>query len=159
MFVKTGDIVEQASLLTNNALTLFGQGKVEYNAQLCLMNLVVYGLTDVIHSGARATSSITTPTGSGRYLQKCPFREGCFDTTSACRGILASSCYPTFYRGHLKDNSPEYQHIMRMQKIWAEGSFAAMKRKHNLSQYIKWAFSQPQKNPLICHGIKPKKDG
>ena len=27
---------------------------------------------------------------------------------------------------------PEYLRMMRKQKIWAEGSFAAMKREHNL---------------------------
>lgn len=51
MFVKIGDIVEQARLLTNNAMTFFGHGKVKYNAQLCLMNLAVYGRTGVIYSG------------------------------------------------------------------------------------------------------------
>ena len=71
--------------------------------------------------------------GSGRYLQKCPSREGCFDTAGARRRILASSCYPAFYRGHLRVNTPEYLHMMRKRKIWAEGSFATMKREHNLS--------------------------
>lgn len=54
-----------------------------------------------------------------------------------CRRILASSCYPAFYRGHLRVNTPEYLSMMRKRKIWAEGSFAAMKREHNLSKIRK----------------------
>ena len=69
----------------------------------------------------------------GDICKKCPSREGCFDTAGARRRILASSCYPAFYRGHLRVNTPEYLHMMRKRKIWAEGSFATMKREHNLS--------------------------
>ena len=49
-----------------------------------------------------------------------------------CRRILASSCYPAFYRGHVGGNTPEYLCMMRKRKIWVEGSFAAMKKEHNL---------------------------
>ena len=53
----------------------------------------------------------------GDICKKCPSCEGCFDTTGARRRILASSCYPAFYRGHLRVNSPEYLHMMRKQKF------------------------------------------
>ena len=56
MFVQTGDFVERAGLMANNAMTFFGQEKVEYNAQLCLMNLAVHGLTGVIKSGDEANT-------------------------------------------------------------------------------------------------------
>ena len=56
MFVQTGDFVEQAGLLANKAMTFYGQEKVEYNAQLCLMNLAVHGLTGVIKSGDEANT-------------------------------------------------------------------------------------------------------
>ena len=68
----------------------------------------------------------------GDVCQKCTSRNTCFDTTGVRRRILASSCYPAFYRGHLRVNTPEYLCMMRKRKIWAEGSFAAMKREHNL---------------------------
>ena len=68
----------------------------------------------------------------GDVCQKCTSRKTCFDTTGVRRRILASSCYPAFYRGHLRVNTPEYLCMMRKRKIWAEGSFAAMKREHNL---------------------------
>ena len=57
-------------------------------------------------------------------------RKTCFDTTR--RSILAGGCYPAFYREHLRVNTPEYLCMMGKRKIWAEGSFAVMKREANL---------------------------
>lgn len=56
MFVQTGDFVNEAGLQANSSMTFFGQEKVEYNAQLCLMNMAVHGLTGVIKSGDEANS-------------------------------------------------------------------------------------------------------
>ena len=56
MFVQTGDFVERAGLRANNAMTFYGQEKVEYNAQLCQMNLAVHGLNGVIQSGDEANT-------------------------------------------------------------------------------------------------------
>ena len=56
MFVQTGDFVNQAGLNANTLMTFFGQEKVEYNAQLCLMNMAVHGLNGKIISGDEANS-------------------------------------------------------------------------------------------------------
>lgn len=56
MFVQTGDFVNAAGMFANNAMTFYGQEKVEYNAQLCLMNMAVHGLTGVIKSGDEANT-------------------------------------------------------------------------------------------------------
>ena len=56
MFVQTGDFVNQAGLNANTQMTFFGQEKVEYNAQLCLMNMAVHGLNGKIVSGDEANS-------------------------------------------------------------------------------------------------------
>lgn len=56
MFVQTGDFVEQAGMQANSSMTFYGQEKVEYNAQLCLMNLAVHGLTGVVKSGDEANT-------------------------------------------------------------------------------------------------------
>lgn len=56
MFVQTGDFVEHAGMQANNTMTFYGQEKVEYNAQLCLMNLAVHGLTGVVKSGDEANT-------------------------------------------------------------------------------------------------------
>lgn len=52
MFVQTGDFVANPS----DSMTFYGQEKVEYNAQLCLMNIAVHGLTGVIKSGDAANT-------------------------------------------------------------------------------------------------------
>ena len=56
MFVQTGDFVNQSSLNANTQMTFYGQEKVEYNAQLCLMNMAVHGLNGKIVSGDEANS-------------------------------------------------------------------------------------------------------
>ena len=56
MFVQTGDFVNHAGLNANTQMTFYGQEKVEYNAQLCLMNMAVHGLNGKIVSGDEADS-------------------------------------------------------------------------------------------------------
>ena len=56
MFVQTGDFVNQAGFNANTQMTFYGQEKVEYNAQLCLMNMAVHGLNGRIVSGDEANS-------------------------------------------------------------------------------------------------------
>ncbi len=56
MFVQSGDFVNASGLNANSAMTFYGQEKVEYNAQLCLMNMAVHGLTGVIKSGDEANT-------------------------------------------------------------------------------------------------------
>lgn len=56
MFVQTGDFVNSAGMIANNTMTFYGQEKVEYNSQLCLMNMAVHGLTGVIKSGDEANT-------------------------------------------------------------------------------------------------------
>lgn len=56
MFVQTGDFVNSSGMEANSAMTFFGQEKVEYNAQLCLMNMAVHGLTGKIISGDEANT-------------------------------------------------------------------------------------------------------
>lgn len=56
MFVQSGDFVNQKGMNANAAMTFYGQEKTEYNAQLCLMNMAVHGLTGVIKSGDEANT-------------------------------------------------------------------------------------------------------
>lgn len=56
MFVQTGDFVSAADMEANAAMTFYGQEKVEYNAQLCLMNMAVHGLNGIIKSGDEANT-------------------------------------------------------------------------------------------------------
>ena len=56
MFVQTGDFVNAGGMNANTQMTFFGQEKVEYNAQLCLMNMAVHGLNGRIVSGDEANT-------------------------------------------------------------------------------------------------------
>lgn len=56
MFIQSGDFVSAAGRNANSVMTFYGQEKVTYNAQLCLMNMAVHGLTGVIRSGDAANS-------------------------------------------------------------------------------------------------------
>lgn len=56
MFVQSGDFINNANMNANEKMTFYGQEKVEYNSQLCLMNLAVHGLTGIIKSGDEANT-------------------------------------------------------------------------------------------------------
>ena len=56
MFVQSGDFVNAAGINANSAMTFYGQEKVEYNAQLCKMNIAVHGLSGKIASGNEANT-------------------------------------------------------------------------------------------------------
>ena len=73
----------------------------------------------------------------GDTCRYCKQNPTCFKQTGIRRRILGSSCYPAFYRGHERIGSDTYWHMMRLRKIWAEGSFSVLKREHCLSKVRK----------------------
>ena len=73
----------------------------------------------------------------GDACMSCPKRPSCFDKAEIRRRVLASSCYPAFFRGHQRVGTPEYLTMMRLRKIWAEGSFSVLKREHCISRIRK----------------------
>ena len=56
MFIQSGDFVNHSGMNANRTMTFYGQEKVEYNAQLCLMNMAVHGLSGKIKSGDEANT-------------------------------------------------------------------------------------------------------
>ena len=84
---------------------------------------------------------------TGKYLRcyqieddackHCVKRPSCFDKAGIRRRVLASSCYPAFFRGHQRVGTPEFLSMMRLRKIWAEGSFSVLKREHCISKIRK----------------------
>ncbi|WP_311492974.1 class I SAM-dependent DNA methyltransferase [uncultured Megasphaera sp.] len=56
MFIQSGDFVNATGMNANSTMTFYGQEKVEYNTQLCLMNMAVHGLTVLIKSGDQANT-------------------------------------------------------------------------------------------------------
>lgn len=73
MFIQSGDFVNQSGMNANSSMTFYGQEKVEYIAQLCLMNMAVHGLTGVIKSGDEANS----------FYQDAHNLDGCCDYVMA----------------------------------------------------------------------------
>ena len=73
----------------------------------------------------------------GDACMRCPKQPSCFDKAGIRRRVLASSCYPAFFRGHQRVGTPEYLAMMRLRKIWAEGSFSVLKREHCISRIRK----------------------
>lgn len=51
--------------------------------------------------------------------------------------ISASGNYPAFYRNKQKYQTPKYCQVMRLRKIWSEGTFSVLKREHNLKRVHK----------------------
>ena len=56
MFVQSGDFVTAQGSNANSMMTFYGQEKVEYNAQICKMNMAVHGLSGKILSGNTANT-------------------------------------------------------------------------------------------------------
>ena len=56
MFVSASDYVREHGGVSAEAMTFYGQEKVEYNAKLCLMNMAVHGMNGSILSGDEANS-------------------------------------------------------------------------------------------------------
>lgn len=88
MFIQSGDFVNAVGMNANSTMTFYGQEKVEYNAQLCLMNMAVHGLTGVIKSGDEANS----------------FYHDAHDLTGCCDYVMAN---PPFNVDKVKAESCE----------------------------------------------------
>lgn len=73
---------------------------------------------------------------SKKECKECPN----FSTCAANRGTIrfnASAYYPPFYRNGQKVGSTNYLRVMRLRQIWAEGTFAVLKREHKLNKIHK----------------------
>ncbi|MGI5908388.1 MAG: transposase [Christensenellales bacterium] len=78
-----------------------------------------------------------------------PNRPSCFDKSCIRRRILASGCYPAFYRGHERTKTSEYLSMMRLRKIWAEGSFSVLKREHQICKIRKWGIANAREECFL----------
>lgn len=87
---------------------------------------------------------------AGNTCVHCPNRPTCFDKSGIRCRILASSCYPAFYRGHQRVGTPAFYSMMRLRKIWAEGSFAVLKREHCISKIRKRGILEATEECLLA---------
>lgn len=73
---------------------------------------------------------------SKKECKKCPYFSACATDLGTVR-INASAYYPSFHRNNRKVGSRDYLRVMRLRQIWAEGTFAVLKREHKLNKIQK----------------------
>lgn len=73
---------------------------------------------------------------SKKQCKNCPHFSSCATDLGTVR-INASAYYPSFYRNSKKVGTSNYLRVMRLRKIWAEGTFAVLKREHKLNKIQK----------------------
>lgn len=78
----------------------------------------------------------------------CPFFKKCAFSHGESR-INASSFYPAFYRNRQRYETPAYKAMKRLRGIWAEGTFAVLKREHNLIKMKKRGLSRAKEECLL----------
>ena len=76
----------------------------------------------------------------------------CFSTCATDLGtvrINASTYYPSFHRNNQKVGSNDYLRVMRLRRIWAEGTFAVLKREHKLNKIQKRGLQKATEECLL----------
>lgn len=73
---------------------------------------------------------------SRKQCKKCSYFFTCATDLGTVR-INASAYYPSFHRNNQKVGSSDYLRVMRFRQIWAEGTFAVLKREHKLNKIQK----------------------
>ena len=86
---------------------------------------------------------------SRKECSNCPHIEKCAVDKSAVR-INASAYYPAFYANIKRTETSEYKRLKRLRSIWAEGTFAVLKREHKLKQTCKRGISQVNEECLLA---------
>lgn len=76
-------------------------------------------------------------TASAKDCGGCPLRKTCFGS-SARRRIISRPIFQDLVGGNTsRAGTCEYVRIQRLRRIWCEGTFALMKRQHNLGMTYK----------------------
>jgi transposase len=71
------------------------------------------------------------PISERKKCQFCAHFRKCSLSYAAAK-ITSSAYYPAFYRNRQRYETSEYKAMKRIRGIWAEGTFAVLKREHNL---------------------------
>ena len=84
-----------------------------------------------------------------------PLRDKCLSKSDrrGARKVSARCFAANRQRSPERRYSPEYREALKLQQIWCEGTFAAQKRGHNLTQVLR-------RGPLslICRGHESEQD-
>ena len=73
---------------------------------------------------------------SKKQCKNCPNFGTCATDLGSVR-INASAYYSSFYRNNQKVGTNDYLRVMRLRQIWAEGTFAVLKREYKLNKIQK----------------------
>lgn len=84
----------------------------------------------------------------GRECKKCIHYPSCATDLGSVR-INASAYYPSFYRNGQKVGGNDYLRLMRLRQIWAEGTFAVLKREHKLNKIQKRGIQKATEECLL----------
>jgi hypothetical protein len=71
-----------------------------------------------------------------KQCKNCPDFSACATDLGTVR-INASAYYPSFYGNSKKVGTSDYWRVMRLRKVWAEGTFAVLKREHKWNKIQK----------------------
>lgn len=85
---------------------------------------------------------------SKKQCEGCPYFSTCATDLGKVR-INASAYYPSFHQNNRKVGTKDYQRVMRLSKIWAEGTFAVLKREHGLGRIRKRGFERATEECLL----------
>lgn len=85
---------------------------------------------------------------SKKECKKCPYFSACATDLGTVR-IHASAYYPSFHRNNRKVGSRDYLRVMRLRQIWAEGTFAVLKREHKLNKIQKRGLQKATEECLL----------
>jgi len=78
----------------------------------------------------------------------CKHRKQCAFSKSDSR-ISASPFYPSFYQNRRRYETSMYKAMKRLRGIWAEGTFAVLKREHNLTKTKKRGLNRVYEECLL----------
>lgn len=85
---------------------------------------------------------------SRKQCKKCPYSSTCATDLGTVR-IHASAYYPSFHRNNQNVGSSDYLRVMRLRQIWAEGTFAVLKREHKLNKIQKRGIQKAKEECLL----------
>ncbi|MDO4267517.1 MAG: transposase [Eubacteriales bacterium] len=63
--------------------------------------------------------------------------------------INASAYYPPFYQNNKEVGTSDYLRVIRLRRIWAEGTFAVLKREHKLNKIQKRGLQKAMEECLL----------
>ena len=85
---------------------------------------------------------------SKKQCKKCPRFATCATDLGTVR-INASAYYPSYHRNNQKVGTDDYLRVMRLRQIWAEGTFAVLKREHKLNKIQKRGLQKATEECLL----------